>query len=105
MFGDNWEWLVAGLLGAVISSAEIIARYRDEPDNALRTWPSVLYMLVNALASVGTLVLIQSFNWTFGISDPMLVSWSQVIVAGIGAMAILRASLFTVQVGDEAVPI
>jgi len=31
------QWLVAGGLGAVISSAEIISRYRDEPDNALRT--------------------------------------------------------------------
>ncbi len=105
MFLANWEWLVAGLLGALLSSAEIIARYRDEPDNALRTWPSVLYMLVNALASVATLILIQAFNWTFGVSDPMLVGWAQVVVAGFGAMAILRASLFTVQVGDEAVPI
>jgi len=99
------EWLIAGLLGAVISSAEIISRYRDEPQYALRTWPSLFYMLVNALASVGTLAIIHTLNWTFGVSDPDLVGWAQVFVAGFGAMAILRASLFSVQVGDEAVPI
>jgi hypothetical protein len=100
-----WEWLVAGLLGAVISSAEIISRYRDEPQYALRTWPSLLYMLVNALASIGTLAIIRAVKWTFGIDDPALLGWAQVFVAGFGAMAILRTSLFSVQVGDETVSI
>lgn len=102
---EIFEWVVAGLLGAVISSAEIISRYRDEPQYALRTWPSLFYMLLNALASVGTLAIIHTLNWTFGVNDPELVGWAQVFVAGFGAMAILRASLFSVQVGDEAVPI
>jgi hypothetical protein len=105
MPANIWEWLVAGLLGAIISSAEIISRYRDEPQYALRTWPSVFYMLVNALASIGTLAFIRIVNWTFGINDPLLLGWAQVFVAGFGAMAILRASLFSVQVGDEVVPI
>lgn len=100
-----FEWLVAGLLGAIISSAEIISRYRDEPEYALRTWPSLFYMLVNALASVTTLAIIRAFNWNFGISDPLLVGWAQVFIAGLGAMAILRASFFTIQVGNENVPI
>ena len=32
MFDHALEWLIAALLGAVISSAEIISRYRDEPE-------------------------------------------------------------------------
>jgi len=99
------EWLMAALLGAVISSAEIISRYRDEPEHALRTWPSLFYMLINASASLATLALIHTLNWNFGINDPEASGWAQVFVAGFGAMAILRASLFSVQIGNEAVPI
>jgi hypothetical protein len=89
----------------VISSAEIISRYRDEPEEALRTWPSIFYMLINAAASLATLAVIRELNWNFGISDQAAMNWAQVFVAGFGAMAILRASFFSVQIGDEAVPI
>ncbi len=41
MAGTIWEWVAAGFLGAVIGSASIFTRYRDEPDNALRTWPAL----------------------------------------------------------------
>ncbi len=99
------EWLIAGLMGGVISSAEIISRYRDEPEYALRTWPSLFYMLLNALASVTTLAIIRTLNWTFGITDPAFMGWAQVFVAGFGAMAILRASLFSVQIDGQPVSI
>lgn len=102
---DLLEWLATAVLGALISSAEIISRYRDEPDNALRTWPSVFYMLLNALASLAALAVIRIFGWTFGITDPMAMGWVQVGVAGIGAMAVMRASLFSIKIEDEMVPI
>src|SRR5688572_13256081 len=105
MLEYNLQWLVAGALGAIISSAEIISRYRDEPDNALRTWPSLFYMLVNAGASVVAFAAIRAFGWNFGISDPLAAGWAQVAVAGIGAMTVLRASLFSVTVDGETVPI
>ena len=103
---STWlEWLVAGLVGALISSAEIISRYRDEPEYALRTWPSQFYLLLNALASVLALVFIRLFGWTFGVGDPSALGWVQAAVAGIGAMAILRASLFSVRIDDQTVPV
>jgi hypothetical protein len=105
MMDNILQWLVAGLLGGVISSAEIISRYRDEPDNALRTWPSVFYMFLNALAALVSLAVIHVFGWTFGITDPSTIGWAQAGIAGIGAMAILRASLFSVKINNETVPI
>lgn len=99
------QLLVAAILGGLISSAEIISRYKDEPDNALRTWPSLFYMLLNATASTIALAAIRLFGWTFGIDNPLAVGWVQVAVAGIGAMAVLRASLFSVTIDDEVVPI
>jgi hypothetical protein len=99
------QWLFTGLLGALISSAEIISRYRDEPEYALRTWASVFYLLLNAMASVVALAFIRLFGWTFGASDPATIGWLQAGVAGIGAMTILRASLFSVKNGNDTVPI
>ena len=99
------EWLFAGLVGALISSAEIISRYRDEPEYALRTWASAFYLLLNALASVVALAFIRLFGWTFGAADATTVGWVQAGVAGIGAMTILRASLFSVKSGSETMPI
>jgi hypothetical protein len=99
------QWLVVAALGAIISSAEIISRYRDEPDDAIRTWPSAFYMLLNATASVVALAAIRAFGWNFGISDPSAAGWVQVAVAGIGAMAVLRASLFSVTIDNETIPI
>ncbi|MBA4380509.1 MAG: hypothetical protein C0393_07540 [Anaerolinea sp.] len=99
------EWLVVGVIGAAVGAVELISRYKDEPDNALSSWPAVYYLLINALASVGALGLIRVFKWDFGVTDPAAAGWTQVIVAGFGAMAILRASVFTVKVGAESVPI
>jgi hypothetical protein len=99
------QWLTAGLLGAAVGIAELTSRYRDEPDNALRSLPAYIYLLLNALAAAGALGLMQTFHWTLGISDPGAAGWAQVLVAGFGAMAVLRTSLFTLKVGDETVSI
>jgi hypothetical protein len=99
-----WEWLVAGLLGALIGSASVITRYRDEPDNALSTWPALFYLLVNALASMFAFLLINIFGWNFGISDPNVAVWVQVLAAGFGAMTILRVSL-PFKIGENTVSI
>ena len=88
----------------MIGITEITSRYRDEPDNALATIPSVFYLLVNAAASILALVSVRFFGWNFGIVDETVAHWIQVLVAGFGAMALLRTSIFTVQVGEQVVP-
>jgi hypothetical protein len=99
------EWLVAGLLGTLVGIAELISRYKDEPGHALGTLPAGLYLVINALASVAALLFVRVFGWTFGVTDTNLAGWVQAMVAGFGAMAILRASLFTVKSGDETISI
>lgn len=99
-----YEWLTVAGLGALIGITDIISRYRDEPDNALGTLPSAFYLFVNALASVLTLISIRAFDWNFGL-EGIQASWTQVLVAGFGAMAILRTSIWNVRVGEQNVPI
>ncbi|GAB4490548.1 MAG: hypothetical protein OHK0031_13910 [Anaerolineales bacterium] len=99
------EWLVAGLAGALIGAGEIVAQFRDEPDDALWTVPAVAYMLFNALASLLALAVIRVFGWNIGVQDPALTPWAQVVAAGFGAMAFLRASFFNVRDGEQVISI
>jgi hypothetical protein len=99
-----YEWLTVSGLGVVIGITDIISRYRDKPYSVIWTVPSLFYLFVNALASIMTLVSIRAFDWNFGLQG-MSGSWAQVLIAGFGAMVILRTSLWNVQIGDENVPI
>ncbi len=99
-----WEWLAAAVLGAIIGAASIVSRYRDEPDDALFTFPAAIYMLIHALASLLALLLIHIFGWTFGASDPQATRWLQILVAGLGAMTVMRLSL-PFKLGDETISI
>lgn len=99
-----YEWLTVAVLGLLIGITDIISRYRDKPYSVLWTIPSLFYLFVNALASVLSLLSVRAFEWDFGLQGTR-ASWTQVLVAGFGAMALLRASLWNVQVGDETVSI
>jgi hypothetical protein len=88
------------LLGALVGIAELVSRYRDAPRDVLYSLPALLYTALNAAASLLALVLIHAFGWKFGATGDA-VRPTQVLVAGIGAMALLRTSLFTVRAGDK----
>jgi len=81
--------------------AELISRYRDAPQEALYTPPALLYLALNGSASALALALIHLYGWNFGASSPTAVRWTQVLVAGVSAMALFRTSLFTVRAGDK----
>jgi hypothetical protein len=98
------EFTAVSLIGAGVGLGELVSRYRDRPWKALRTWPAAGYVLLNACASAGALGLILTFGWTFGAEGDALVA-TRVLVAGFGAMALFRTSLFTVRAGDQDVGI
>jgi hypothetical protein len=107
-FANIWsllgDYIIAASLGAVISSGEIVARYRDEPWDTLRSLPSIFYMLINALASMGALTIVRTFGMNFGASEtntPLI----QVLVAGLGAMMIFRSAFFTMRVNGQDVAV
>lgn len=101
-----FDYAIVAALGALVGSGELVSRYRDAPAGALRTGPAFLYVAINIAASVMALFVIRVFNWHFGvISGDAPVRWTQVGIAGTGAMALFRSSLFTVHVGDRDIAV
>jgi hypothetical protein len=98
------DFAAAALLGILVGLAELVSRYRDAPHAALYTRPALLYLVLNGAASGLALALIRAFDWKFG-AGADTVCWVQLLVAGVGAMALFRASLFTVRAGDRDIAV
>ena len=96
----DWGWLnwaAVLLLGSVIGASELISRYKDDPWAAIKSWPAVVYIAINGIASLGALGLMQANHW-FETSH-----LTQIMMAGLSAMAFFRTSLFVVRAGDRDV--
>ena len=94
------SYAIVMLVAALVGIAELIARYRDAPTDVLRRLPAVIYVTINAAAGAVALLVIDEFGWTFGVTQDGATRITQVAAAGLSAMAILRAAVFTVRVGD-----
>ncbi len=93
------DWIAVAALGAIVGISELVSRYRDAPASALRSLPAVFYVALNAAASIAALGIIHSNPLWFP------SRWTQVLMAGISAMAFFRCSLFIVRAGDRDVGI
>jgi len=88
------DFVAVALLGALVGGGELVSRYRDAPKAALYTRPALVYLALNLAASILALAMIRGYGWTFNAVGASQ-RWTQVLVAGVGAMALFRTSLFT----------
>ena len=98
----NWSWLdwaAVALLGGVVGASELISRYKDAPWAAIKSWPAIVYIAINGAASASALGLMQANDW---LAKSHL---TQILVAGVSAMAFFRTSFFVVRAGDRDVGI
>jgi|GEM_PF-3047525 len=98
------RFIAAGYIGAMVGIGEIVARYRDAPDRALRTISAGLYIAINAIASVVAMYAVWTFNLALAATGPRTMI-QQIFLAGFGAMALFRTSVFTVRVADHDIGI
>lgn len=94
------EMLLAALIGGAIGLAELVARYRDKPLSALLSPGGLLFVFVNASASIVALITVIATGWTFGLpagTPPSSLMAVRVIVAGLGSAAVLRMSFAPAQ--------
>jgi len=99
-----FDLIVVVVLGILVGLAELVSRYRDAPQSVLYKPPALLYLALNGAASGLALALIRGYGWTFGAAAGP-ARWTQLLVAGVGAMAFLRTSLFTVRAGDRDIAV
>ncbi|HEX8584697.1 MAG TPA: hypothetical protein VF680_09830 [Allosphingosinicella sp.] len=97
------DLLIVAVAGGLLGACELITRYRDEPFKAVINSAAGAYVVINSLASVLALVVLNAFDVNFGIPPQEVVKLhlSLVLVAALGAMAFFRSSLFTFKVGGQ----
>jgi hypothetical protein len=105
--GEFVAYVGVAVIGAGTGLSELVSRYRDAPGRALYTEPGIVYLLVNASASIAAFALIHEFGLIeiqpgTDSASALLV---QVLAAGFGAMAVFRSSLLTVRVANSDVGI
>jgi hypothetical protein len=112
----DWDiapyFAVSGILGAAIGISEIVSRYRDDPLQALKTPPALLYIALNAGASLAALYLVRTLpslaalggdaSTSDAASSKMLI---QSLASGLSAMALFRSSIFTIRVANADIGI
>lgn len=81
-------------IGGMVGFTELVSRYRDAPWRVAIMLPGVIFIGVNAAASVFALFLMLWFRDQLHTpNDPVL----QVILAGTGAMVVVRTKIFTLR--------
>lgn len=105
IYGDLLLSYWAFLIGVAVGAGELMGRYRDAPFASLVSKYSFVYLTFNGVAAVAAFFVINMFGWTFGLTPKNATNSDtiQVLVAGFGAMALFRSSLFTAHVGDQEV--
>jgi len=126
-WGMYWpDFAFCFLIGGLVGMVELIARYRDAPQRAVLTLPALLYITLNATAAILALWLVRELwplsaelteirkELTFLAAKPdgpaeivaellrreFPFRIEEVILAGLGALAVLRASIMKIRVGD-----
>jgi len=98
------DYLIVAVIGGSVGAVEIVQRLRDSPLEALRTRPAYLYILVNAGAALLALALLRLYGWELGVSGDERARWTQVIAAGLSAIALLRTTITSVRANGEVIP-
>lgn len=98
-----------GLIGLLVGTVELVARYRDDPWRALRTAPAALYVVINVLACVLVLYVLETVrpSWLFTANtepDARQVLYL-ILTAGFGAVALFRSSLFKIRTTDGEIAV
>lgn len=105
---DTGDYLIVIALGMLVGFVEVISRYQDAPFVTAMTWPGLFYMLVNGSVAAVALWMVRLFGWQVlpgGETNAEVERWTEVIVAGLGAMAIFRSSLFVIGKEEQEVSI
>lgn len=107
---DTAQYVAVVFIGAFIGIGELVSRYKDDPYEAITNRHAVTYTLLNVLASAIALLALKTLN-PADANGNLLGEGSAsgrvgyTLLAGFGAMGVLRSSAFTMRVGKEDIAI
>ena len=97
MLAAGWQAGISGAIAGSVGVAELLSRYRSSPAFSAKQPAALAYVVVNAAAGVIALYLVRAFGWTFGQTQNVAL-W-RILIAGFGALALFRSSLFVTKIG------
>jgi hypothetical protein len=106
LLADMVQYLSVVLIGAFIGIGELVSRYKDDPYEAITNRHAVTYTLLNILASAIALLALKTMNVGVTLGEGSASARvGYTLMAGFGAMAILRSSAFNMRVGKDDIAI
>lgn len=100
------ETISVAAIGAFAGAIELIGRYRDAPLRALRTSGALVYIGINIIAAVVGLLLLQTLGSDLLQDiDPVKREIKQILIAGFGSIALLRATIFKLRLNETDISV
>jgi hypothetical protein len=93
----------AFVIGAIVAAIELITRYKDDIRRAVGSAPALFYALLNGAAALGAAwAIVHWFPTTLSIAgrESSFNQPALAMAAGFGAMAVLRAGIMKIRVGQ-----
>ena len=94
------QFVSVTLLAGGVAYGELISRYRDTPGRLMAADPTIVYMCVNIAAATSALALVKEFDAVTTTNHKLVY---EAMLAGFGAIAFFRTSLFTIRVSGTDV--
>jgi hypothetical protein len=100
-------YAIVAVLGTLVGATELMSRYRDAPFRSIATWGALIYLGINSIAAMTALFLLDTFGQELiqKYPDSTQRSVARVLIAGFGAIVLLRSSLFRIKVDQSDVSI
>lgn len=99
--GAGGQAAISGAIAGSVGFTELLSRYRSSPGFSIQQPAAAGYVLVNVGAGVIALYLVRAFGWNFGQTQNVTL-W-RILIAGFGALALFRSSLFVTKIGSSDV--
>ncbi|MBN2612911.1 MAG: hypothetical protein JXB00_15250 [Bacteroidales bacterium] len=104
MITEFWSYFWVILLSVLTAYTELLSRY-DDPLLILYKFPSIFYLLLNALSAGLVYTLIDNMGIKISINGSDNSSISQIILAGTSSLLLLRSSFGIFKKGDTDIEI
>lgn len=106
LLADTAQYIAVVVIGGFIGIGELISRYKDDPFEAINNRHAVTYTLINILASTLALLVLKTMKTDVVLGEGSASTRiSYALMAGFGAMGVLRSSAFTMRVGKDDISI